>query len=285
MNHEALIQYLDAYKRYIDAQKRSERARPLANTQEDYKRGVARKAAEVLDVETWAEGDIGKGTIGARAIKAVQRNQNLIGRFQVSVFADKVKENYTVSERVLFDLFHERKDKECFERICRLFGRKYDLVAYLYYVADPDKYLPLRSSIFDGIFKKLGINLQTTGLCSWKNYQEYLSTIASVRDVIKDHFQMEDVDLLDAHSFLWTTNLDVLEPYFETAQVIAENSDTAEAPPKEKKTEVGANVFHKDYANGTITKMTDAKIYIDFAGRLRVFSYPEAFEKEYLILI
>ena len=106
MNHEVLIRYLDTYKRYIDAQKRGERARPLANTQEDYKRGVARKAAEVLDVETWAEGDIGKGTIGARAIKAVQRNQNLIGRFQVSVFADKVKENYTVSERVLFDLFH-----------------------------------------------------------------------------------------------------------------------------------------------------------------------------------
>ena len=89
MNHEVLIRYLDAYKRYIDAQKRGENVRPLANTQEDYKRGVARKAAEVLEIETWAEDDIGKGTIGARAIKAVQRNQNLIGRFQVSVFADK----------------------------------------------------------------------------------------------------------------------------------------------------------------------------------------------------
>ena len=195
MNHEVLIRYLDAYKQYIDAQKRGETVRPLANTQEDYKRVVARKVTEVLDVETWAEGDIGEGTIGARAIKAVQRNQNLIGRFQVSVFADKVKEDYTVSERMLFDLFHERKDQECFERICRLFGRKYDLVAYLYYIADPDKYLPLRSSIFDGIFKKLGINLQMTGLCSWENYQEYLSTIAVVRDVIKDHFQIEDGQL------------------------------------------------------------------------------------------
>ena len=55
----------------------------------------------------------------------------------------KAYKDYTVTERVLFDLFHKRKDQECFERICRLFGRKYDLVAYLYYVADPDKYLPL----------------------------------------------------------------------------------------------------------------------------------------------
>lgn len=276
VNRDILIPYMDAYKAYLDGQEHGESARPMSNEQEDYKRGIAAKAAETLGQESWNESEIGTGTIGDHAIKAVQRNLNLIGRFQVSAFSDKVKENPEIAERILYDLYRDRKDQECFDRLCDVFGRKYDLLAYLYFILDPNSYLPLRSSIFDGIFKKLQINLQTAGRCSWENYQDFLSTIAAVRDVMQEYYQTTDVDLLDAHSFLWTLNLDVLNMR-ETDEAVEEESEV------EKTIEVGATFSHKEYGKGVITKLTEEKVYIDFNGKPRIFPYPEAFEKGYLL--
>ena len=88
VNRDILRLYLDAYRNYLNKQERDVNARPLSNVQEDYKRGIAVKAAEILNQESWIETEIGEGAIGDHAIKAVQRNLNLIGRFQVSGFAD-----------------------------------------------------------------------------------------------------------------------------------------------------------------------------------------------------
>ena len=273
VNRDILIPYMAAYRTYLDGQEHGENARPLSNEQEDYKRGIAAKAAETLERESWREAEIGTGTIGDRAIKAVQRNLNLIGRFQVSAFSDKVKEDPEEADRILYDLYHDRKDQVCFEQLCDLFGRKYDLLAYLYFILDPNSYLPLRSSIFDGIFKKLQINLQTAGRCSWENYQDFLDVIAAVRDAMREYYQTSDVDLLDAHSFLWTLNLDVLD--------LGNEEVVKTVPEAEKTIEVGATVSHKDYGEGVITKLTEEKVYIDFKGKPRIFPYPEAFEKGY----
>ena len=223
--------------------------------------------------------EIGSGSIGSRVNKAVQRNVNLIGRFQVSSFDNSVKENGSAAEQLLFDFYHEHQEQECFDRICRMFGKKYDLVAYLYFIYDPNRYLPLRSSLFDEIFKKLGIPLQTSGRCSWENYQKFLSTVAAVRNAMREYYQQEDVDLLDAHSFLWTLNQNVLN--------ISKNETitTESAIAKEQRVEVGAVVIHKEYGEGTIIKITDNKMYVDFDGKKRIFSFPDAFEKKYLNLV
>lgn len=226
VNRDILRPYLDRYQNYLNRQKRGENVRLLSNVQEDYKREIAVKAAEILNPESWTEIEIGKGAIGDRAIKAVQRNVNLIGRFQVSGFADKVKEDFSVSERLLYNLYHDRKDQECFDRSCGLFGRKYDLIAYLYFIMDSSMYLTLRSSVFDGIFRKLEISLKTVGRCSWENYQEFLATVAEVRDVMKDYYQTDDVDLLNAHSFLWTLNL-------KDFNNVSDSSDSMEVAAKE----------------------------------------------------
>ena len=278
IKREMLIPYMDSYKIYLEKQERGVDFRPLSNTQEDYKRGIALRAHETLNPESWEESEIGSGSIGARVIKAVQKHINLIGRFQVTAFSDKVQESGSAAEQLLFDLYHERKEQGCFERICELFGKKYDLIAYLYFVLDPNRYLPIRPTIFDEIFKKLGISLQTSGRCSWDNYQEFLNTVAEVRGLMREYYQQEDIDMLDAHSFLWTFNQNVLDS--SKGETIKEEV----TPVKEKKVEVGAIVTHKDYADGAIIKITDKNIYVDFAGKQRIFPYPEAFEKEYLIL-
>ena len=115
VNHEKLISLMDNYKAFLEGQERSNSSRPFCNVEEDYKRDIANKAAEALKVADWNKEQIGDGTIGAYAIKAVQKNVNLIGKFQVSAFASTVKENPLDSEKVLYDFYHDHKEQECFE--------------------------------------------------------------------------------------------------------------------------------------------------------------------------
>ena len=270
INTSKLIPYLDAYQLHLKRENNGE-DRLLANNQEDYKRRVAERAAETLDCRSWSEDIIGSGLIADHAIKAVQKNLNLIGRFQITAFSDKIKANLLISERLLYDLYHDLKEEECFERLCKLVGRKYDLLAYLYFILDPAKYLPLRPTIFDNIFRQLDINLKLTGRCSWDNYQEFLGTVANVRDVMKDYFKSDGIDLLDAHSFLWTVKSEELEVH-----------NKADGSLNDASNEEKQSVYHREYGEGHIIKAQEEKIYIDFNGKVRIFSYPEAFDKEYL---
>ena len=45
---------------------------------------------------------------------------------------------------------------------------------------------------------------------------------------------------------------------------------------------VPTKVHHKEYGDGEIKKITDAKVYVLFNGKQRIFDYPEAFDKGYL---
>ena len=96
---------------------------------------------------------------------------------------------------------------------------------------------------------------------------------------MREYYQQEDVDLLDAHSFLWTLNQDVLK--MPKSEMMTMEAATA----KKKSVEIGAVVTHKDYGGGTIIKITDKNIYVDFDGKKRIFPCLEAFEKEYLKLV
>ena len=265
---EVLIPYLEDYKKLIEDQKRSEFERSFTDINEEYKRDIPSKAQESLKVDTWNEQDVGHGTIGKNAIKAVQRNQNLIGKYQVSAFTNKVTEDVEESERVLFDLYHDKKEQECFEKLCKLFGKKYDLISYLYFIIDPNRYLPLRSSIFDDIFKKLEIDFQLSGRCSWENYQEFLSIVAEIRDYMREYYQHDDIDLTEAHSFLWE---------FNPNGALAKEEKTDDESIK-----IGTVVKHNFYGEGTVTRISDEKIYVGFTIGQRIFTYPDAFAKNYL---
>ncbi len=43
-------------------------------------------------------------------------------------------------------------------------------------------------------------------------------------------------------------------------------------------------VFHNRYGTGTVIKIADDKIYVEFAGQQRIFPYPDAFKKGWLAL-
>ena len=269
IKRERIIPYLNAYREIIEKQTSFETEKSFRNIDEEYKRAVAVNAFSALNCDSWNESEIGEGRIGECAIKAVNKNQNLIGRFQVSLFSDKVREDLYKSERLLFDLYHDKKEQDSFEKLCDYFGRRYDLIAYLYFIIDPDRYLPLRPTIFDDIFRKLEIELETSGQCSWENYQSFISTVSEIRDLMREYYKKEDIDLLESHSFLWSFN-----PNGVLAEQEHENDESVA---------IGSKVNHRVYGEGTITNIKSTNIYVVFDVGLRIFPYPDAINKEYLI--
>ena len=46
-------------------------------------------------------------------------------------------------ERCLFGLYRESQEAESFSGLTEIFGRRYPLIAYLFFLKDRDKYLPI----------------------------------------------------------------------------------------------------------------------------------------------
>ncbi|MFP3354045.1 hypothetical protein R0K04_22045, partial [Pseudoalteromonas sp. SIMBA_153] len=52
-------------------------------------------------------------------------------------------------ESVLFNLYHSSNDEQIFDELIKIFGRNYSLLAYLYFIKDNSKYLPIAPTYFD----------------------------------------------------------------------------------------------------------------------------------------
>lgn len=275
VDRENLVRQVEIYKRQLDRENGGESSRTLFNKRENYKHNVARKAVEALNVASWQEAEIGTGAIGKRVEQAVKKHVNLIGRFQVSAFSDRIRKASEEADRIFYDLYHEHKEEECFERLCELFGRRYDLIAYLYFIMDPDRYLPMKPSFLDNAFRLLNIDFQATGRCSWENYLEFVQTVSTIKNMMKEYFQKEDIDLLDAHSFLWSLHL-------SSSEADRENSDND--PDEELVPRIGARISHRVYGEGLIVFMNEEDCYTDFSGKRRIFP-ADSFERGYLKLV
>ena len=109
----------------------------------------------------------------------------------------------TKGEQLLFQLYHgEGKPGEIFEALTEIIGRSYDVLAYLFFLHDWEKFLPIAPRKFDDAFARLGLEIHTSQHCSWENYQSYLAAINLVRDRLRGK-GYTTVRLLDAHSFCW----------------------------------------------------------------------------------
>ena len=279
INREILLPYMEAYLPYLEKQEKRAGGRLLSNAKEDYKRSIPIKAAQILNTENWTEAEIGTGVIRDRIYKSLQIHKNLINYYQISSFKDKVNNNLVHNEEILYLFFHDHKEEECFERICGIFGRKYDIVAYLYFINNPKRYLPVKPSFFDSIFKRIQLDFQTSNHCSWDNYQEFLSIVNQVRELLREFFNEPEIDILDAHSFLWTIDQGVLGVGDSDRQTQKEDADSVLG------IEDGAGdsaVYHKEYGTGSIVKISNDNVYVRFGDKTYIFQYPEAFDRGYL---
>ncbi|MDO9276397.1 MAG: DUF3883 domain-containing protein [Lutibacter sp.] len=184
------------------------RTNSFVDENENYKYAVLEQAKNSLLTKTWKENEIGNGrilkavkdSIQTNVIYNYQSNQNNLIDWRKKDNFSKLKANKN-NEKLLFDFFKSKiQDEQAFDLFSEL-GFSYQLIAYLFFIKNPQKYLPISQTRFDSIFSSLNIDLKTSHNSSWENYIEYIGVIKQVQNFLKTKFN--GIELLDAHSFLW----------------------------------------------------------------------------------
>lgn len=187
---------------------------------EDYKPEVRKEALRRLSFGKWKQADVGKGRILDKVIGAIEiheparylRNnlvawQNRFGhkkrshRAILDARADKsVGRSF---EQWFFDFFKgSSTDEEAFESFRKLVGNRYDLIAYLFFLRDWNRFMPIAPTTFDEALRLLEIDLVTARHCSWQNYSRYNEGLLAVQQALRDE-GVTGARLIDAHSFCW----------------------------------------------------------------------------------
>lgn len=186
---------------------------------ESYKDAVRKIALERLNSDAWTTNDVGSGRILSALIHAIEiresaeTHNNLVAweprpnqpsltmQLRHDVGSGPKRNEF---ERALFDLFKGRTDHEvALTRIIDLIGRRYSVIAYIFFLIDDTRYMPIAPQTFDRAFAELGIDLRTSGKCSWENYAAYNEAIGWVQEALIEWKGFADTRLLDAHSWIW----------------------------------------------------------------------------------
>ena len=179
--------------------------------EENYKFSVFIKAREALNANEWKESWINTGKIVDCVINALNKSDNLVNYHLKLKFEDKIKSDSVLrekAEKVLYNIYCNSNYDEsmAFEEACELFGRTYELIAFLFFIKDDTRFLPVSSGHFEKALNDLGINISLLGKCSYGNYIEFINIISNIKSVMKERLHMKaDPRLIDAHSFVWIT--------------------------------------------------------------------------------
>lgn len=207
----------DAFVKFVEEKSNipfmSFASHPYTGQQEGYKYQIYRVARNKLSFHVWKNSDIGSGKIILATIEAIEFPDNNLVPWQnrygeqnrphqplFEAIGNPVKTKEV--ESVLFNLYHSSNDKQMFNELIKTFGRNYSLLAYLYFIKDNSKYLPIAPSYFDRVFSLLGVEFKTSQRCSWENYFGFLQLISTIKIMLIEKLKSE-VSLLDAHSFAW----------------------------------------------------------------------------------
>lgn len=203
--------------------------------EEYYKTEIAEAAREALACEDWREDWIGTGKIAECAKQAMRCAKNLVYSFGQIDFRNRLdrnrKEFKPNAERVLYDIYCGNDDEASFNAAMEVFGAKYPTIAYLFFIKDSTLYLPVSPDNFDEAFSLMESDFRMSGKCSWNNYQMFLDIVYEAQECLSESIQtVEDVTLLDAHSFIWIIQE---EKYRKWGEDIDENVEIATALDKE----------------------------------------------------
>ena len=191
----------------------------LAAVWESYKLRLRDHALGILRSGEWVEDEIGSGAILNRTIEAIEiqdghHTNNLVfwqNRFghanrdhRALLEAESDPARRDVLEALLFGLYRGDADEGvAFDELRDATGAKYPLLAYLFFLKDMDRFMPIQPTGFDRAFHALDISFTTLRQCSWANYAEFNATLDGLRPLIADAAGLDNVRLVDAHSFCW----------------------------------------------------------------------------------
>ena len=193
----------------VDESKIEFKSHPIVVKHENYKYEIIEDAKNQLLLKTWKETDIGSGTILKNVKNAINvKSNNLIDWRKKDDFK-KLKANRE-NEKFLYDFFKTKiKDEIAFDSFLDI-GFSYQLIAYLFFIKNHQKYMPISQEKFDEMFSSINIDFKTSHNCSWENYLEFNEIIKLFRKQLSQRFK--NASLLDAHSFLWIYGFLLDEP-------------------------------------------------------------------------
>lgn len=171
--------------------------------EELYKYNVLEKAEKLLKRSEWKKEEIGTGKIFAHVKAVMDASENLVYINNRLKFYDKCEAYMSKAEQALYMLYRGNDDHKAFDVITDAFGKVYDVVAYLFFIHDSKRYLPISPGNFDKRFSQIGIDYQTSGQCSWENYKGFIHIISDIRSEMQYYYDIDGINLLDAHSFVW----------------------------------------------------------------------------------
>lgn len=266
---------------------------PYTEENEGYKYEIYRLARIALSFQAWIKTDVGSGDIIAATIAAIEKpKSNLVPwheRFgkearphQPLYEALENKTNIAPLEACLYKLYYDSKDAESFDEIINIFGKTYPLIAYLFFIKDRSKYLPIAPNYFDKAFKLLGADFKTSRRCSWENYSSYIDLIRDLKNMLSEQLSTE-VSLLDAHSFAW-----ILSSQMQKENKTADVKDYLKLPITEReaitKARVGQGQFRENLINYwsvcSVTGCTELKLLR--ASHIKPWTKSDIFEKLHL---
>lgn len=193
----------------------------LAAVWENYKPRLHDHAVSILNAETWRDSEIGTGSILDKTIKAIEIQDsrlNLINNlvFWQNRFGHSNREHRVFLEaksspslcskieNLLFGLYRGNADDgETFDQLSELTGGKYPLLAYLFFLKDMNRFMPIQPTKFDRAFRALDMDFATLRQCSWENYSTFNKVLDRLRPLIANAASLKTVRLIDAHSFCW----------------------------------------------------------------------------------
>ena len=193
----------------------------LIHDWESYKPRLRDHALGLLRAGDWSEASIGSGAILNCVVEAIEIQDsrtnvtnNLV--FWQNRFGHANRDHRALLEAtsnpklrreleaLLFNFFRSDADEGgTFNRLSELSGSKYPLLAYLYFLKDMDRFMPIQPTGFDRGFQALGSDFSTLRRCSWDNYSFYNETLDALRPLIEAAAVLKNVRLVDAHSFCW----------------------------------------------------------------------------------
>ena len=199
----------------------------LLGREEDYKHTAAINGRKVLQVENWKKTWIGTGKIAQKAIKAIGQAGNLVNRNQQIDFRNRLNPEHPKyqpdAEAVLYDIYCGIDSETAFAKAIKVFGAKYDTIAYLFFMKSYEQYLPISPGNFDRVFHALGIDFSTAFHCGWNNYSEFIAIVREVQNLMNDVLPLEsEARLIDAHSFLWFINEEKYRNWNPGSEITAE---------------------------------------------------------------
>jgi hypothetical protein len=209
--------HFDAFVRFVE--KKSDEvflgfpSNSYTEPEEEYKARVHAEGRRRLGCSNWTDQDAGSGAILESVISAIEIEDNNMVQWDLrrgeagrehkklhelkGLPAERMK-----VETVFKSMYGGGDAADCFEQLTVLIGRRYRLIAYLFFLRDMNRYMPIVIGAFEEAFGLLGVPFHARRQCTWENYQEYLAVLSELRELLRS-FLSDDVRLLDAHSFAW----------------------------------------------------------------------------------